>query len=182
MAVRTKPDLPLELIRQFLRLDRETGRLFWLVDLGPGRPKAGDVAGCANADGYIVVRLKGQLILAHRIVWALDRGEWPTFEVDHEDKDKGNNRPLNLRPGDGGNNQRNKPGRKPPKSGYRGVYERRPGQFQARANIDGKYQHLGSFSTAVEAALAYDAAIVRRFGDNYPTNASLGLINADAST
>lgn len=171
-------DPPLELIRQYLRLDAETGQLFWLVDLGPGRPKAGDVAGCPNAAGYIVVRLKGQLMLAHRIVWALDRGAWPTFEVDHEDQDKGNNRPGNLRPGHEGNNQRNKPGRKLPKSGYRGVYERRPGQFQARGNIGGTYMHLGCYPTAIQAARAYDTAILEHFGEGYPTNASLGLLDA----
>ncbi|EOD17984.1 hypothetical protein EMIHUDRAFT_195991 [Emiliania huxleyi CCMP1516] len=44
-------------------------------------------------------------------------------------------------------------------TGYRGVYDHDSGRFQAKRRVDGKEVHLGTFDTAVEAAVAYARAI-----------------------
>ncbi|EOD21073.1 hypothetical protein EMIHUDRAFT_101766 [Emiliania huxleyi CCMP1516] len=43
-------------------------------------------------------------------------------------------------------------------TGYKGVYEQ-SGRFQAKHRVDGRLAHLGTFDTAVEAAVAYARAV-----------------------
>jgi hypothetical protein len=46
------------------------------------------------------------------------------------------------------------------KSGYKGVtFHSRDKHWRARITIDGKQRHLGAFSSAIDAARAYDAAV-----------------------
>jgi hypothetical protein len=61
-----------------------------------GRYPAGSIVG-SEKNGYIVVRYKGQCILAHRLAWFYIRGVWPTFLIDHKDGSRANNAFENLR-------------------------------------------------------------------------------------
>jgi HNH endonuclease/AP2 domain len=98
-------------------------------------------------------------------------GEQP-FDVDHADHNGLNNRRGNLRlctQSQNYGNGRHRVG----VSGFRGVWrDKRSDRW--RANIAGR--KLGSFATAEEAAPAYDAAAIKRFGDfaplNFPTSRS----------
>jgi hypothetical protein len=89
--------------------------------------------------------------------------------VDHANGDGLDNRKVNLRvctPADNARNSRALRGQR-----VKGV-QFLDGRWRARVRIDGRLTHIGSFGTAVEAALAYDAAARLHFGEfacvNYP--------------
>lgn len=103
-----------EFLRQAMRVDCETGFLYWierprdhfLTDLQwtlfnvrkPG--KRADVGRYAS-NGYRRVRMnyrsKRIALTAHRVVFAIVHGHWPRHEVDHINRDRSDNRPINLR-------------------------------------------------------------------------------------
>jgi hypothetical protein len=53
--------------------------------------------GSKDKDGYIIVKVKGHQFKAHRIVWFLCKGYWPTKEIDHINRNRADNRIENLR-------------------------------------------------------------------------------------
>lgn len=57
----------------------------------------GSKCGHTDKDGYLVVKAKGRAFKAHRIIWLLTKGEFPTSEIDHIDRNKQNNSIENLR-------------------------------------------------------------------------------------
>lgn len=64
------------------------------------------------------------------------------------------------------------------KCGFKGVHVHGV-RFSAHIGINRKVVFLGTFPTAIEAALAYDAAAIEMFGEFAATNASLGLIESE---
>lgn len=86
--------------------------------------------------------------------------------VDHKDGDTLNNLRINLRICDNGQNQQNRVKRKDNTSGYKGVcFSKRTGKWHAQIHANGKRRHLGLFSSARSAALAYNQAAVRYYGE-----------------
>jgi hypothetical protein len=91
--------------------------------------------------------------------------------VDHRDRDGLNNRRGNLRVCTNAQNMRNSAKRRNNTTGYKGVVLQKPsGRFLARITTDRVETHLGTFDTAYEAALAYDAAARRQHGEFACTN------------
>lgn len=87
-----------------LRLD-DSGVLYWRRREGDNREvnswnakHADKPAGSLDHKGYVVVRLDGKTLKAHRIVYAMVNGSCPPeLDIDHIDKDSRNNAPDNLR-------------------------------------------------------------------------------------
>lgn len=157
---RASDELPtVEVVRSLLRLDADTGRLFWLVDRGLGA-KAGDEAGYRRADGRVIMVVCRKHILRSRVVWAMVHGRWPDSAavIDHRNLDKGDDRPSNLRVATWGQNQRNQPKARNNTSGYKGVsWARDRGKYHAYINVDRKRRTIGHFPTISEAAEAVAA-------------------------
>lgn len=85
-----------------------------------------------------------------------------TGPVDHINGNGLDNRRDNLRPATTAQNQWNTEKQANNTSGYKGVtYDKRARKWKAYIGVNGKRLHLGYFSTAEEAAIAYnDAASV----------------------
>lgn len=158
-------ELTAEYVNSVLFYDEETGELFWKKSLSTN-VKPGRRAGCL-ARGYIFVGIRGELHPAHRLVWLMKTGKWPTATVDHIDRDRANNRWSNLRLASPHDQQGNLPIRKNNKSGVRGVFWNR-GKWLARISTTaGRKIHVGYFSDIAEAKAAYDKAASQHFGEFY---------------
>jgi hypothetical protein len=97
-------------------------------------------------------------------------------EVDHINGDGLDNRKQNLRVCSTKENNRNKPRPKNNTTGYKGVsYHARDLVYCAYIRVDRKLKHLGSFKTAEDAALAYNKAALKYFGDFARLN-QIGII------
>jgi len=61
-----------------------------------GNTKAGDEVGWVNDEGYLKVSISRKTYSLHRLVFLYMEGEFPPEHVDHLDRDKLNNRYVNL--------------------------------------------------------------------------------------
>lgn len=126
--------------------------------------------------GYCQVFINRRPFRLHRIAWVRQFGAVPAGAViDHINGDILDNRIVNLRLATRHDNARNAARPRNNTSGFKGVSRRR-GRFRAYIRADGHPEHLGWFSSAENAARAYDAAAVRLFGNFARTNAVLGLL------
>lgn len=151
--------------RRVFRYDAETGKIYWLIDLG--RVKAGDEAGCAQGR-YTRVAYQRVAYSIHRLAWLLNYGEWPDGEIDHVNGDQRDNRIENLRVVSRSLNMRNIPLRTDNMHGFHGVYKTKTGRWYAQACHGGKNKHLGYFDT-LEAAVAARKAFQARH-DYHPNH------------
>lgn len=84
--------------------------------------------------------------------------------IDHIDGNPLNNKKSNLRICSQSENTRNAKTRSDNKTGYKGVtYRKDTSRFRAKIRVDNKLKHLGYFSTAESAALAYNEAAIKYF-------------------
>lgn len=105
----------------------------------------------------------------HRLVFLYEKGYLPVL-VDHKDGDQNNNYIANLREGTHNKNSYNKRLPVSNSTGYKGVsYSNCPKRWKSpyRASIekDGYVFGLGSYTTAEEAAVAYNIAAELLFED-----------------
>ena len=95
--------------------------------------------------------------------------------IDHINRDPTDNRRSNLREVTIQQNGMNRKIRKNKTTGFKGVWNSGY-KFISQIRIDGKTKHIGTFSTAIEAAEAYDKKSIELFGEFACTNKSMGLI------
>lgn len=101
-----------------------------------------------------------QTLLMHRMILG-----FPILEVDHADTNGLNNQRSNLRKATKTQNQQNQLKPVTPKtSQFKGVSKTRFG-WVAHIGLNRRTIHLGSFRTEVDAALAYNEAARKHFGE-----------------
>jgi hypothetical protein len=143
-------------LREVLDYDPQTG-IF---------TRAGKRAGSSNGCGYLRIRVDGQRYLAHRLAWLHVHGVWPSDQIDHVNTDRADNRIANLRDASRSQNHANTPLSRANTSGFKGVYwAPHTARWRAAIKVNGKKRHLGYFYSANDAALAYEAAANKMFGE-----------------
>jgi hypothetical protein len=163
-------------LKELLTYSRKTGRFYWRKSRGGNcrRNEAGTIQG----NGYIRINISRRHYFAHRLAWLYVHGEHPTGPIDHRNGIPGDNRIANLRPCRGPENHWNRRGRRNA-TGYKGVRRVPSGKFVARIMWYGTPFHIGTYSTAKEAARNYDCHSYVLFGDFARPNGSLARLKAD---
>lgn len=182
--------IPVDVLRKLIRLDHETGRLFWLprgpewfADCARGAQAQsalwnGQFAGkeainASNGNGYRKGQIFGRKYYAHRVIFALFYGRWPTELLDHINGDRADNRLSNLREASHSQNHCNAVVRAG-SSRFRGVsWAANVQKWHAyHRDADGRRINIGWFDDEAEAARAYDRAAREHYGEfarlNFP--------------
>ena len=136
-------------LRQSFIYDGESGVLT--------RTRNNKPANSMDVHGYVVVFFQGKIYKAHRLIWAILHGAFPSGQIDHINGVRHDNRTKNLRVVTQLQNAQNKPNRfKTNKSGYRGVcWNARAKKWQAGIHANGASIYLGVFDTPELAHQAY---------------------------
>lgn len=165
--VRGNVVVSVEYLRECFMLDTSTGVLYW-----KSRPAhhfvsnasykmwntryAGEVASCIKTNGYVGVTVLKKSYQAHRVVWAITSGVWPTGDLDHINGLKSDNRYCNLRYATESQNGFNRVLGKNSTTGYKGVsYDKQTKRYKAKIKISGRSISIGMFDTPKEAHDAY---------------------------
>ncbi len=146
-------DLTQARLKELMHYNPKTGVLMWLEHRG-GKAKAGTEAGALSV-GYVRPMVDGQRYLAQRLIWLYMTGEWPPTQVDHEDRDRANNRWTNLRLATKKQNGENRNPHKRSTTGFRGVsFDKNCEKYRATIFHNGKRYFQGSHDTIIEAVAA----------------------------
>lgn len=136
--------------RAAYRYDPATGDIF--------RIATGQLSNSKPTTKYRLLCLNYRVFLAHRVIWLMQTGEWPSGTIDHINGIKTDNRWVNLRDithAQNGQNVRN--ARRNSSSGLLGAFPKR-GKWFSSIKTNSKPIYLGTFNTAEEAHAAYLAA------------------------
>ena len=144
-----------------MHYDKTTGNFTWIKSTC-NKIKPGMVAGSQRKDGYVEIRLNGELMLAHRMVWLYLNGEMPSLKTDHINGVRNDNRLCNLRLATDVENATNVKTHADNISGLKGVsFDKRYGKWIARICHKGKKTWLGHFSSPEDAHAAYCEAAAK---------------------
>lgn len=103
---------------------------------------------CRTKQGYKTGRLNKKNYFAHTIVWALHKGCWPSYQIDHINGNKTDNRIENLRDVGKSLNAKNSKMRSDNTSGHTGVH------FSSKLNkwmVQAHNKYFGIYDTLEEA-------------------------------
>jgi len=167
-------ELTAEQVRELLDYDPETGKLYWRNrdrNMFPNdriwktwntRYSGKEAFTTVHPNGYLRGGIFKKDYLAHRVIWVVVHGYWPT-EIDHVDRDAGNNRLSNIREVSHAQNAAN---RVHPvgKSGHRGTFFFY-GKWRTHVMQNQKVVWRGSFSSPEAASAAYEAKSRELFGE-----------------
>jgi len=146
----------IERLRELFAYEPDTGVITRLV--AAGRSRSMSTVGAICDTGYLVVKVDGKKLKAHRLAWALYHGSWPKNHIDHINGVKTDNRLSNLRDVTVAQNLQNQ--RRPQVSNksceFLGVsLDKRKNLWVAQIQVNRKGIYIGRFKTAEEAHAAY---------------------------
>lgn len=170
---RTRINLTQEIVRELLKYEPETGKLFWrerdekwfksLRDCNAWNTLyANKEAFTAYQPlGYRQGRIFRKLYQAHRVIWFMKTGEWPD-QIDHINGVCDDNRWVNLRNVDPQENSKNRKLYKSNTSGYVGInWNKRRQLWRAEIGINKRNKHLGYFENIDDAIAARKVAEIQ---------------------
>lgn len=110
---------------------------------------------------YAQTKIGGKNITMHRFLMSPGQG----VSVDHRDGNGLNNTRQNLRVASHTQNMRNRKRSSRNKSGFKGVWQSRPGRWRTEIKKGGKRVFSACFNDPIAAARAYDKAAREHFGE-----------------
>lgn len=156
---------PPEVLRQLLRYEADTGKLFW-----KRRPRefcssdgehsrwntrhAGFEVRTRTSGGYAAVTLFNKQVAAHRVAFSIYHGRPIYGVIDHKNGDRSDNRISNLRETTARGNATNRKIDSRNSVGVAGVTLRPSGKYEAYVSTGFVRKYLGRFDTLAEAAEA----------------------------
>lgn len=171
-----------------------TRNIYFVHDNGEAELKCGDVIVLLDAEnvdlvssyqwavgihGYVTSGAGKRQILLHRLVAGAGNG----CIVDHVNRNKLDNRRSNLRICTCQQNMFNREQQANNQSGYKGVCQTKDGLWQAQIQYCGRAVYLGRYGDALSAAMAYDMAAKRLFGEyaflNLPGTEGMEIVQKD---
>lgn len=156
-------NLSVEYLKACVNYDSDTG-IFTRKLYRGHNSLPGTEINTVGSHGYIDTYLAGRLYLVHRLAWLYENGEWPEY-IDHIDRNKLNNRILNLRACTPQENNWNLPKHPKNKSGVTGVtWDAKRRKWYASISLDGKTKSLGAHSDIGDAKKAYEDAVIENRG------------------
>ncbi|MBO0141521.1 HNH endonuclease [Agrobacterium sp. Ap1] len=155
-------------VSALLKYDPESGKLFWRersADHYRHTTKPDALAKTFNStfagreaftyvdsNGYRCGNLMNKPNRAHRVIWLLSHGVWPTNGVDHINGNPEDNRLVNLRAADQQLNCRNQSRSRRNTSGVTGVhYDKKLEKWSAHITVCRRNIYLGNFDDFFEA-------------------------------
>lgn len=164
----TDKNLPTaEYLHKRLRYEPETGKLFWLdYDEMPNhwrtRWSGREAFTSKNGHGYRQGAINGMNLLAHRVIWALLSGSWPSDDIDHINGNREDNSLKNLRAVSRQENGKNQKLFRTNRSGAVGVcWDKSRSKWMAHITVGQKNKTIGRFDT-MEAAIAARSEVSRQ--------------------
>lgn len=151
----TLPDQ--EYLNTLLRYDPEHGTLHWIPQLGKRCNNTRLRAGCYTTKGYRIIRIDDRLYKEHRVIWAMHNGPIPDgLDIDHVDRNTGNNKLENLRLVTRSVNHLNK--------NSKGVtYDKLRHKWKAQLTFNGKQVLNKRFDSYEEALSVYQEVKLKLF-------------------
>lgn len=163
--------IPTEYFRQRLEYFPDTGLFIWKAKPGNhwtvrrwNTRYAGQIATRDHSRGYLRIGVDSVDYLAHRVAWALMNGDTPE-QIDHKNRDRGDNRIDNLRLATQSQNNANQESRTSLPKGVSVKKDCPNRPYYAQLKVNGKHVLAKCFSTVEEASAAYTTAAKRHFGD-----------------
>ena len=123
--------------------------------------------GLDKRNGYVRSTDRPNYIYLHHLVFGKPS---PGKEVDHKNTNKLDCQRKNLREATHSQNQWNRTKYKCNNSGFKGVCLTKSGRYEVSIKVKGVQRSLGTFSSPIEAAKAYDRAAKKLFGEFARTN------------
>jgi len=121
-----------------------------------GRQPIGSIAGAKHHTGYYQISVDKKLYLKHRLVYQYHYGNLlQEQQIDHIDRDRGNNKIENLRVADQTHNLYNTCVNSRNQLGVKGVSTCPSGRYSSPISHYGKQEYLGTYDTIEEAHQAY---------------------------
>lgn len=145
-------------LKGVLHYDPSTGSFTWKIRTAR-RIRIGDVAGSITKKGYVSIRIDGQPYQAHRLAFLYMTGSFPSDLVDHDNRNRLDNRWVNLVDATPVSNARNAKLSVTNTSGCTGVYwDTDKGAWCAVIMVNQRSIRLGKFDDMGSAVAARKAA------------------------